>query len=65
MTDTLKAILQLHSEAVDSFKQGGEITYDLESDLWDYHFIRGDIRNYDADASPYIAEQLANHLGVE
>jgi hypothetical protein len=65
MIDTLDYILNQHPEAVDSFKQGGEITYDLESDLWDYHFLRGDIRNYDADASQYIAEQLANHLGVE
>jgi hypothetical protein len=65
MTDTLNYILNQHSKAVDSFKQGGELTYDLESDLWEYHFLRGDIRNYDADASEYIAEQLAQHLGVE
>jgi len=65
MNDTLDYILNQHPEAVEDFKQGGELNYDLESDLWDYHFLRGDIRNYDADASPYIAEQLANHLGVE
>lgn len=58
-------ILQHHPKAVDDFKQGGEISYDLESDLWDYYFLRGDIRNYNADASEYIAEQLAQHLGVD
>lgn len=58
-------ILQHHAKAVEHFKQGGEISYDLESDLWDYHFSNGDIRNYNADASEYIAQQLAHHLGVD
>jgi tetratricopeptide (TPR) repeat protein len=60
----LDAILARYPEAVEDFKQGGELDYDLESDLWDYYFNNGDIRNYDADASEYIGQQLADYLGV-
>lgn len=62
---TLDHILAKHADAVDSFKQGGDLDYDLESDLWDYYFTRGDIKNYDADASEYIAQQLADYLGID
>ena len=60
----LDNILAKHGDAVEHFKQGGELDHDLESDLWDYYFNKGDIRNYDADASEYIAQQLADELGV-
>ena len=60
----LDAILAKHPDAVEDFKQGGDLDYDLESDLWDYYFSTGDIRNYDADASEYISQQLADYLGV-
>lgn len=60
----LDKILAKHGDAVEHFKQGGELDHDLESDLWDYYFNKGDIRNYDADASEYIAQQLADELGV-
>lgn len=58
-------VLERHPGAVDYFKQGGELSNDLESDLWDYYFLRGDIRNYNADASEYIAERLADYLGID
>ena len=57
-------ILSKYPREVEVFKQGGELDYDLESDLWDYYFNRGDIRNYDADASEYIAQRLADELGL-
>jgi hypothetical protein len=60
----LESILQRHANAVEHFKDGGDMDYDLESDLWDYYFSRGDIRNYNADASEYIASQLADYLGI-
>ena len=60
----LDAILARYPEAVEDFKQGGDLDYDLESDLWDYYFNNGDIRNYDADASEYIGQQLVDYLGV-
>lgn len=63
--DNLAGILARHADAVEEFKQGGDMSYDLESDLWDYYFSRGDIRNYDADASGWIAEQLADYLGLD
>lgn len=63
--DTMSKVLERHPEAVASFKMGGDMTYDLEADLWEYHFLNGDIRNYDADHSEFIAQRLAEHLGVE
>lgn len=61
---TITAVLARHPEAVESFKNGGELTYDLESDLWEYHFLNGDIRNYNADASEFISERLVDYLGI-
>ena len=58
-------ILKQFPEQVQDFKNGGELDYDLESALWDYHFNNGDIRNYDADASEYIGQNLADYLGVD
>jgi hypothetical protein len=63
--DDLSKIIQGHADAVEHFKQGGEMDYDLESDLWDYYFSRGVIRNYDADASEFIAQRLAEYLGID
>ena len=62
--DSIDAILAQHPEAVENFKQGGDLDYDLESDLWSYYFNQGDIKNYDADASEYIGQRLADYLGV-
>lgn len=61
----IDAILAKHPKAVEIFKQGGDMDYDLESDLWDYYFNQGDIKNYDADASEYLGQQLADHLGID
>jgi hypothetical protein len=58
-------ILKHFPKQVQDFKNGGELDYDLESALWDYHFNNGDIRNYDADASEYIGQNLADYLGVD
>jgi hypothetical protein len=58
-------ILKHFPKEVQDFKDGGELDYDLESALWDYHFNKGDIRNYDADASEYIGQNLADFLGVD
>jgi hypothetical protein len=63
--ETMEEVLKRHPQAVENFKRGGEITYNLESDLWEYYFLKGDIRNYDADASEFITENLADYLGVE
>jgi hypothetical protein len=60
----IDAILAQHPDAVENFKQRGDMDYDLQSDLWDYYFNQGDIKNYDADASEYIGQQLADYLGV-
>ena len=57
-------ILERHAQAVEDFKNGGDMDYDLESDLWDYYFNKGDIRNYDADASEWLSERLAEELGI-
>lgn len=63
--DSLAGILARHADAVEEFKKGGDMGYDLESDLWDYYFSRGDIRNYDADASEWLTQQLADELGLD
>ena len=65
MSGGIDAILAQHPEAVEHFKQGGDMDYDLQSDLWDYYFNQGDIKNYDADASEYIGQQLADYLGID
>jgi len=57
-------ILKQYPTEVQDFKNGGDLDYDLQSALWDYHFNKGDIRNYDADASEYIGQNLADFLGV-
>jgi hypothetical protein len=62
---TLDDVLARHSDAVEAFRQGGDMDYDLESDLWDYYFTNGDIRNYDADASEFLSQKLADYLGVD
>lgn len=61
---SLDGILARYPEEVENFKQGGDLDYDLESALWDYYFNRGDIRNYNADAGEWIAQQLASELGL-
>jgi len=58
-------VLRRFPQQVQDFKDGGELDYDLESALWDYHFNNGDIINYDADASEYIGQNLADYLGVD
>ena len=62
---TLDDVLARHSDAVEAFRQGGDMDYDLESDLWDYYFNNGDIKNYDADASEFLSQKLADHLGID
>lgn len=61
---SLDYIVKAHAEAVEHFKNGGDMTYDLESDLWDHYFNEGDIRNYNADAGEFLAERLADYLGL-
>ena len=63
--DELANIIHGHADAVEHFKQGGELDYDLESDLWDYYFNKGEIKNYDADASEFIARRFAEDLGID
>jgi hypothetical protein len=61
---SIERILAAHPEAVENFKQGGDLDYDLESDLWEYYYNNGEIRNYDADASEFISQSLADELGL-
>lgn len=61
---SIERILAAHPEAVENFKQGGDLDYDLESDLWEYYFNNGEIRNYDADPSKFISQRLADELGL-
>jgi hypothetical protein len=61
---SIERILAAHPEAVENFKQGGDLDYDLESDLWEYYYNNGEIRNYDADASEFISQRLADELGL-
>ena len=63
--ETLDDVIARHKDAVENFKQGGDMGYDLESDLWDYYFTNGEIRNYDADASEFISTSLADYLGID
>jgi hypothetical protein len=65
LSEGIDSILAKHHDAVENFKQGGDMGYDLESDLWDYYFTNGDIKNYDADASEFITMQLADYLGID
>jgi len=65
ISESIDVILARYPKEVEHFKQGGDLDYDLEGALWDYYFNRGDIRNYDADASEWIAQQLADELGIE
>jgi hypothetical protein len=58
-------ILANFPREVKRFKQGGELDRDLEEALWDYHYNIGNIRNYNADASAFIAQDLADHLGLK
>lgn len=62
---SMDQILAKYPREVENFKQGGDLGSDLESALWDYYFNRGDIRNYDADASEWITQQLADELGLD
>lgn len=57
-------ILESYSDEVQHFKAGGDLNYDLESALWEYYFNKGIIKNYDADASGFISENLADYLGL-
>jgi hypothetical protein len=63
--DSYGDVLKHFPKDVEDFKNGGDLSYDLESALWDYHFNNGDIRNYDADASEYIGQNLADYLGID
>jgi hypothetical protein len=62
--DGIDQILANFPREVEMFKHGGELDQDLEEALWDYHYNRGTIRNYNADASAFIAQDLADHLGL-
>lgn len=62
---SIDQILAKYPREVENFKQGGDLGSELESALWDYYFNRGDIRNYDADASEWITQQLADELGLD
>lgn len=64
-SDSYGELLSHYPKEVQDFKDGGDLDYDLESALWDYHFNNGDIRNYDADASEYIGQNLADYLGID
>ena len=54
-----------HKQALQDFKPGVGMSYDLESDVCDYLFSNGSIRNYNMDASEYCAERLVDELGME
>ena len=61
----LENIISANQQAVENFKHGGELDYDLESDLWEYYFNKGEIKNYNADASEFIAQRFAEELGLD
>ena len=62
---TMQQILASFPEEVEHFRKGGELDYDLESALWEYYFNNGDIKNYNADASEFISQRLADELGLD
>jgi len=65
ISENLDRLLSHYPKEVEHFKQGGELDSDLQDALWDYYFTNGEIRNYDADASEFIADRLAYHLGID
>jgi len=64
MKTTMKELLDRHAVDVQVFKDGGEMSYDLESALWEYHFDQGNIRNYGCDASEFLSRDLCEELGL-
>ena len=65
ISENLDQLLSHYPKEVEHFKAHGELDRDLQDVLWDYYFTNGEIRNYDADASEFIADRLAYHLGID
>jgi hypothetical protein len=62
---TIQNIIKAHAADVEIFKNGGPMSYDLESAVWDYLYDRGDIKNYNAvDVPEACAKTLADELGM-
>jgi hypothetical protein len=62
---TLQHIIKAHAADVEVFKNGGPMSYDLESAMWDYLYDRGDIKNYNCvDCGELLAQTLADELGM-
>ena len=60
----LKSLLDAFPEDVAVFVQSDYLTPKLEEALWDHYFSNGSIVNYNCDASGYLAERLADELGL-
>jgi len=57
----LDKILASYPQEVESFKNGGDLDYDLEAALWEYYNSRGEW-NDKYDATGWISKQLARYL---
>ncbi len=61
----MKHIIEAHAKDVEIFKNGGEMSYDLESAVWDYLFDNGTIRDYNnTDCGELCAQALVDELGM-
>jgi hypothetical protein len=64
MSNDIKDILAAFPAEVEAFKNGGELTTELYDALWDYHYGRGNIRNYNCSAEELVARELCSELGI-
>ena len=61
--NAIQHIIKAHAADVEIFKNGGPMSYDLESAMWDYLYDSGMIRNYDCvDCGELCAQTLADEL---
>jgi hypothetical protein len=61
--NAIQQIIKAHAADVEIFKNGGPMSYDLESAMWDYLYDSGMIRNYDCvDCGELLAQTLADEL---
>jgi hypothetical protein len=62
----MQSILKSHAADVEIFVNGGPISYDLESAIWDYLYDTGAIRNYNCvDCHDLIIDTLLSEVEMK
>lgn len=64
MDKEMEKIVENLADDVQSFRDGGEMSADLQGAMWDYLYNRGEIRNYNCGAEEFCASRLAGELGL-